>query len=169
MDRKLHQTECRSEDEAPYVLTGINNDVLTAEAISLLQFRGRGAGSQLPNLAPRLTDRNFLSTFALKNAILVDDRTPHASRKIGAPRGASLLTMAYRPGVRISQSSLPAADQIKSLIQRGMAVPDDGLAPRCLTHIGYRQFPKRNPLTSMSSTTSRAMTILPCRRIPVMG
>ena len=26
---------------------------------------------------------NFLPTFALKNAILVDDRTPHASRKIG--------------------------------------------------------------------------------------
>ena len=42
--------------------------------------------------------------------------------------------MAYRPGFRISQSSLPAADQIKSLIQRGMAVPDEGLTTRGLTH-----------------------------------
>ena len=47
--------------------------------------------------------------------------------------------MAYRPGFRISQSSLPAADQIKSLIRRGMAVPDEGLATRYLTHIGYRR------------------------------
>ena len=57
------------------------------EVISLLQFRGRRAGSQLPNIVPWQTDRNFLSTFALKNAILFDDRTLHASRKIGAPWG----------------------------------------------------------------------------------
>ena len=48
--------------------------------------------------------------------------------------GAFLLTMACRPGFRISQNSLLAADRVKSLIRRGMAVPDDGLATQCLTH-----------------------------------
>ena len=64
--------------------------------------------------------------------------------------------MGYRPGFRISQNSLPAADQIKSLIQRGMDVPDDGLATRCLTHIGFRRLSSYWWLfQEESSTTAR--------------
>ena len=72
-------------------------------------------------------------------ATLGSDRTPHASRKIGAPRGGIFCIMAYQPGSQPSLGSLLVGDQIQSLIDRGMEITDQGFAVRCLNHIGYHR------------------------------
>ena len=65
------------------------------------------------------------------------DRTPHASRKIGAPRGSislfGYICMTQSPSINLT--SVP--DQVQHLLDRGMAVNNRGAAERSLTHIGF--------------------------------
>ena len=73
---------------------------------------------------------------------------PHASRKIGAPRGGgggghflpSCFFMNQKPAKSLSSSSLTSVtDQIQNLVDRGMGINDPALAERCLNHIGYQR------------------------------
>ena len=67
------------------------------------------------------------------------DRTPHASRKIGAPWGGIFLTgyicMIQPPSINLA--SVP--DQVQHLVDRGMSVNNRGAAERSLTHIGFER------------------------------
>ena len=56
----------------------------------------------------------------------------------------------------MSPSSLPVGDQIQSLIDRGMGIPDQDYAVRCLNHIGYHRLASYWwPFQHSSSPTAR--------------
>ena len=91
--------------------------------------------------------------------MLLADRTPHASRKIGAPRGGFFVQKRRGDPIMTQQAEpTSVADQIQFLSAQGMAFSNTGQAKRALNHIGFHRLSSYwQPFESLSGTGSGTM------------